>query len=110
MPDIEVRAGGQATTLYRVLRGGLHVLVVPAGLAGLAIDTEVTPYRRDLDIVTGAPGKATWIHNDSTGLAVLVRPDGHVAARGRRGSMHTVIGYLDGLFGESAAVPGPVRS
>src|SRR5215471_11325108 len=30
MPDIEIRAGGQATTLHRVLHGGRHVLVAPA--------------------------------------------------------------------------------
>jgi len=110
MPDIEVRAGGQATTLYSVLRGGLHVLVVPAGLAGLAIDSELTAYRDDLDIVTGDPGKASWIHNDSTGLAVLVRPDGHVAARAKPGSMYPVLSYLRGLFSEPVAAPGPVRS
>ena len=31
MPDVHVRVGSQPTTLYRVLRGGRHVLVVPAG-------------------------------------------------------------------------------
>ena len=110
MPDIEVRAGGQATTLYSVLRGGLHVLVVPAGLAGLAIVSELTAYRDDLDIVTGDPEKTSRVHNDSTGLAVLVRPDGHVAARARPGSMYPVLSYLRGLFSEPAAAPGPVRS
>src|SRR5262249_53949508 len=30
IPDIKVRAGGQAATLHRALRGGRHVLVVPA--------------------------------------------------------------------------------
>ena len=30
MPDIQVRADGQATTLNTVLRSGRHVLVVPA--------------------------------------------------------------------------------
>jgi len=96
MPDIAVRAGGRVTTLHQVLRGGRHVLVVPAaspvtghGEAGL------TPYRDDLDVVAA----------DGTGPVVLVRPDGHVAARCRPGRMSAVTGYLRGLFGEPGSVP-----
>ena len=36
MPDVEVQADGQATTLHRVLRGGRHVLVIPAAHAAAA--------------------------------------------------------------------------
>ena len=94
MPDISVHVGGRAATLHQVLRDGRHVLVVPGassltGLDGLA------PYRDDLVVVT-AP---------DTGLVVLVRPDGHVAARGRPGRMPAVTGYLRGLFGEPGSVP-----
>ncbi len=48
-----------------------------------------------------SPGCARRDHG--TGPAVLVRPDGHVAARGRPGSMDAVAGYLRALFGEPAA-------
>jgi 2-polyprenyl-6-methoxyphenol hydroxylase-like FAD-dependent oxidoreductase len=93
VPDMGVRAGGVDTTLYRVLRGGLHVLVVPAAhAAGTLGDAGLWPYRLDLDIVTPAPG------GNGTGPVVLVRPDGHVAARGRPGRLEAVTGYLRDLF------------
>jgi 2-polyprenyl-6-methoxyphenol hydroxylase-like FAD-dependent oxidoreductase len=97
MPDIAVLAGGRATTLHQVLRAGRHVLMVPeAGLAGVLDEAGLTPYRDELDVVAAA---------DGTRPAVLVRPDGHVAARGRPGHMHAVTGYLRGLFGEPDSVP-----
>ena len=40
------------------------------------------------------------------GLRILVRPDGHVGARGRPGSMHAVTDYLHDLFGEPASDRG----
>jgi hypothetical protein len=92
MPDIQVRG---ATTLYGVLRGGRHVLVVPAAHAASVLgDAGLRPYRSDLDIVTPAPP------DPGTGPVVLVRPDGHVAARGRPGRMAAVTGYLRDLFRE----------
>jgi 2-polyprenyl-6-methoxyphenol hydroxylase-like FAD-dependent oxidoreductase len=100
MPDIGVRTDGAATTLYRVLRGGRHVLVVPAAhAAGLLGDAGLRPYRGDLDVVTPATG------GDDTGPVVLVRPDGHVAARGRPGRLEAVTGYLRDLFTEPADRP-----
>jgi hypothetical protein len=39
------------------------------------------------------------------GLAGLVRPDGHVAAKGGPGRMPAISGYLRGLFGEPGSVP-----
>jgi 2-polyprenyl-6-methoxyphenol hydroxylase-like FAD-dependent oxidoreductase len=101
MPDISVRAGGQAATLHNVLRGGRHVLVIPAGdSAGVLDDPGLQPYRNDFDVVTGDPRAATGPRNNGTRHVLLVRPDGHVAARGRPGSMHAVTGYLHNLFGE----------
>jgi 4,5-epoxidase len=89
MPDISVRAGGRAVPLHHVLRDGRPVLVVPEASSLTALDG-LAPYRDDLVVVT-APG---------AGPVVLIRPDGHVAARGRPGRMHAVTGYLRGLFGE----------
>ncbi len=104
MPDIQVRAGSQPTTLHRVLRGGRHVLVVPAGhLASVLSDPGLRPYRRDLEIVTPCASAKT---STGTGPVILVRPDGHVAARGRPGSMEPVTGYLRDLFREPAGHPG----
>jgi FAD binding domain len=94
MPDISVRAGGRAATLHQVLRDGRHVLVVPGASSLTALDG-LAPYRDDLVVVTA----------QDTGLVVLVRPDGHVAARGRPGRMPAVTGYLRGLFGEPGSVP-----
>ena len=97
MPDIAVRADGQATTLHQVLRGGRHVLVVPsADPVNVVDEAGLAPYRDDLDVVVAA---------DGAGPIVLVRPDGHVAARGRPGRMSAVTGYLRGLFGEPRSVP-----
>jgi 4,5-epoxidase len=96
MPDIAIRADGQPTTLHTVLRAGRHVLVVPASDPITVFDEAgLTPYRDDVDVVTA----------DGAGPIVLVRPDGHVAARGRPGRVHAVTGYLSGLFGEPGSVP-----
>ena len=105
VPDIAVRAGDQAVTLHRVLRGGRHVLVVPAAdSASVVADAGLGRYRAELDVVTAGPAEMPFLQNDGTGPVVLVRPDGHVAARGRLDSMHAIIWYLRDLFGES-----PVR-
>jgi len=42
------------------------------------------------------------------GPAVLVRPDGHVAAKGGPARMPAISGYLRGLFGEPGSVPAAV--
>jgi len=80
------------------LRGGRHVLVVPAAHeAAVLSDPALRPFRADLDVVTG---------DGATGPVILVRPDGHVAARGRPGRMAAVTGYLRDLFREP---PGQSR-
>jgi 2-polyprenyl-6-methoxyphenol hydroxylase-like FAD-dependent oxidoreductase len=108
MPDIQVRAGTQVTTLHGVLRGGRHVLVVPAAAAAdVASDPGLRPYAGDLDMVTGdvEPGSRHGV----AGTVLLVRPDGHVAARGRPGRMPAVTGYLRDLFAGPAA-PRPAAA
>ena len=103
MPDIAVRAGSRAATLHSVLRGGRHVLVVPAGdPASVLDDAGLRPYRKDFDVVTGDASKTPRFPNDGAGPVILVRPDGHVAARGRPGSTRAVTGYLREVFGEPA--------
>jgi hypothetical protein len=102
MPDVQVRAGGQATTLHCVLRGGRHVLVAPAAHAASVLsDPALRPYQSDLDIVT--PTSA--LGGKRTTPFVLIRPDGHIAARGRPGSMDAVTGYLRELFRGPACQP-----
>jgi len=105
VPDIAVRAGDQASTLHRVLRGGRHVLIVaPAGSASVVADATLERYRAEVDVVTADSAEMHFSQNDGTAPVVLVRPDGYVAARGRLDSMHAIIWYLRDLFGES-----PVR-
>ena len=103
MPDIKVRAGSQAATLHSVLRLGQHVLVVPASDSARVLDDAgLRPYRTDFNVVTGDARETPRFRNDGTVPVILVRPDGHVAARGRPGSLHAVTGYLRDLFGEPA--------
>src|SRR5215469_4069816 len=91
MPDVPVRADGELTTLHRVLRGGRHVLLVPAAhAAGVLADPMLCPYRGDFDVVSA-----------DVKPVVLIRPDGHVAARGRPGGLEPLAGYLRDLFRES---------
>jgi 2-polyprenyl-6-methoxyphenol hydroxylase-like FAD-dependent oxidoreductase len=102
MPDVQVRAGGQVTTLHGVLRGGRHVLAAPAASAASVLsDPALQPYRSDLEIVTPMPTPGDKL----TRPLVLIRPDGHVAARGRPGSMDAVTGYLRDLFREPVGHP-----
>jgi 2-polyprenyl-6-methoxyphenol hydroxylase-like FAD-dependent oxidoreductase len=96
MPDVPVRADGQLTTLHRLLRGGRHVLLVPAAHAARVLaDPILRPYCGDLGVASA----------DATPV-VLIRPDGHVAARGRPGSLEPVADYLRDLFREPAGHPG----
>ena len=107
MPDVPVRAGGQPAMLYRVLRGGRHVLLVPAGhLASVMNDSGLRPYSRDLEVVTGDVARAPRPRDNGTEPVILVRPDGHVAARGRPGRMEPVTAYLRDLFSEPGGHPG----
>jgi hypothetical protein len=96
MPDLAVRADGQPATLHQALRGGRHVLLIPAAsAAAVRADAALRPHRDDVELVETA----------GAGPVVLVRPDGHVAAKGRPGCMPAVTGYLRGLFGEPGSVP-----
>jgi 2-polyprenyl-6-methoxyphenol hydroxylase-like FAD-dependent oxidoreductase len=99
MPDISVRAGGSATRLHQVLRVGRHVLLIPAAsAAAVRADAALRPHRDDVELVETA----------GAGPVVLVRPDGHVAAKGGPGRMPAISGYLRGLFGEPGSVPAAV--
>ena len=103
VPDIAVRAGSLATTLHRVLRRGRHVLVVPVeGAASVLADPALRPYWTDLDVVTGDIRAGRRPHHQGTGPVALVRPDGHLAARGRPGHLPAVTSYLRDLFAEPA--------
>jgi 2-polyprenyl-6-methoxyphenol hydroxylase-like FAD-dependent oxidoreductase len=103
VPDLQVSEGPQATAtnLHGVLRAGRHVLVVPAARTDtVCSDPALRPYLGYLDIVVGDASTARGAR--ATGLVVLVRPDGHVAARGKPDRMAAVTGYLRDLFGEPA--------
>jgi 2-polyprenyl-6-methoxyphenol hydroxylase-like FAD-dependent oxidoreductase len=99
MPDLAVRADGQATTLHQALGGGRHVLLIPAtSAAAVRADAALRPYRDDVE----------QVETVGAGPVVLVRPDGHVAAKGGPGRMPAISGYLRGLFGEPGSVPAAV--
>ena len=81
--------------------------VPAAGPADVLSDPGLRPFWGDLDVVTRDGRQPPRFRNDGTGPVVLVRPDGHVAARGRPGSLHPVTGYLRDLFQEPACeLPG----
>jgi len=101
VPDIEVRADGQDSMLYSVLRGGRHVLVVSAAdAASVLSDPALLPYRTELEVVTSDLGAGSRFGGRGPALVLLVRPDGHLAARGRPGHLNPVTGYLGDLFAE----------
>ena len=86
-PDIPVTADDGRGTLYGALRHGRHVLVMPAGTRPAALGT--LGLARYADIVDAVSGEvAQW-----SGFA-LVRPDGHLAAFGRRDDLSDIRRYL----------------
>ena len=111
MPDLEVTVGGRDTTLYTVLRGGRHVLVVPAtDSAHLLAGSELLPYWRDLEIVITAPRQSVIQRRQGAAPIILIRPDGHVAAVGSPGGLHAVTSYFRTLFGQASAQQPHVHS
>jgi hypothetical protein len=73
------------------------VLVAPtAHAAAMLSDPTLQHYRGDLEIVTPMPAAG----DKPTGPVVLIRPDGHIAAQGKPGSMDAVTSYLRDLFRE----------
>jgi 2-polyprenyl-6-methoxyphenol hydroxylase-like FAD-dependent oxidoreductase len=110
VPDVRITEGRDATTLHGALCGGRHVLVVPAAHTDSVLhDPELGPYWGDLDVVTGDVREARASRGLGPGLVVLVRPDGHIAARGRPGRMAAITGYLRELFSEPAGQPPSSR-
>ena len=111
MPDLEVTVGGRDTTLYTVLRGGRHVLVVPAtDSAHLLAGSGLLPYWRDLEIVITTPRQSVIQRRQGAAPVILIRPDGHVAAVGSPGSLHAVTSYFRTLFGQASAQQPHVHS
>jgi hypothetical protein len=74
-------------------------------VASVLSDPALRGFHGDLEIVTPAPAA----REERTELLILIRPDGHVAARGRPGSMDAITGYLRDLFGEPASPAGRLR-
>lgn len=111
MPDIELTVRGRGTTLYAVLRGGRHVLVLPvADPEPLLPGSELWPYRRDLEIATMPPGQSGIARHRGATPIILIRPDGYVAALGSPARLSPVTGYLRTLFGQASAQRSDARS
>jgi len=87
VPDMSVRDGHGTLRLYEALRSHRHVLV--AGT--MAATSQLEPYREFIDVVAG-----------KTHEAILIRPDGYIAARGSH-----VFDYLVEVFPSKAAVAAP---
>ena len=68
-------------------------------------DDTLRAYQDDLCIVTGAARDRTGIRDGHPALAVLVRPDGYVAARGTAQCMTRITSYLR----QVAGAPGSQR-
>jgi hypothetical protein len=92
IPDLEVVSGGQVARLYKVLRGGRHVLLAP----GAGLPRGLQAWQDQIDVVAGGAGAG--------GRICLVRPDGYVAARGSVTRIGPVLGYLRRLSGSTPAL------
>jgi hypothetical protein len=64
-------------------------------------DARLQPYSCDIEVVT-CDVTQTPRPDSRTARVILVRPDGHVAARGRPGGLESVTGYLRDLFNDPA--------
>jgi 2-polyprenyl-6-methoxyphenol hydroxylase-like FAD-dependent oxidoreductase len=99
-PDVPVAGHAGSTGLYQVLRGGRHVLLVSGpDPAGMAASPALRPYGDVLAIVGGDFDGRRLTLRGRAGRVHLVRPDGHIAARGRLDQMAAVLDYLGQLFG-----------
>jgi 2-polyprenyl-6-methoxyphenol hydroxylase-like FAD-dependent oxidoreductase len=96
VPDIEVLTNDGRIQLHAVLRRGRHVLLVAeADVAGTAVAASaLQTYGDDVEVVRGSFGHVPRLHGGHAASVVLVRPDGHVAARGRSGDMSAILDYL----------------
>jgi hypothetical protein len=95
-PNVPVAGDDGIGTLYGALRRGRHVLVLPAATRPAALDNVgLTRYRDIVDVVSG--DATQW-----SGL-VLVRPDGHIAAFGRRDDLSDIRAYLANYGSKTAS-------
>jgi 2-polyprenyl-6-methoxyphenol hydroxylase-like FAD-dependent oxidoreductase len=98
VPDIEVLTAEGPSTLFTVLRGGRHVIVVrgPAPDSPPA-NPALDPYRDLVEVVTWGSADARAFRGTRPGSVLLVRPDGYLAARARPDKLEAVLGYLQEL-------------
>ena len=93
--DAEVLSKDGPTRLFTILRRGRHVMVVTgAAPEGTAASLTLMPYRELVEVVTSC----SRLPGSRAGSAVLVRPDGYIAARGTLHRLETVLDYLRELM------------
>jgi 2-polyprenyl-6-methoxyphenol hydroxylase-like FAD-dependent oxidoreductase len=114
VPDIPVVTPDGPSSLFRVLRHGGHVLVVPGAgpdgaldsIAGMPRDlaqvAELDSYRDLVEIVATAPAQAGL--PGGTSQFWLVRPDGYLAVRTAPSAPQPILSYLADLHGTSQPV------
>jgi 2-polyprenyl-6-methoxyphenol hydroxylase-like FAD-dependent oxidoreductase len=104
-PDLDVVVpGGGRMRLYEVLRGTRHVMLVSSAdqLAAFERD-ELWRFRHIFDVVVGsfAPERSA---RGRGGEVYLIRPDGHIAARGHTRRLTGILDYLRQVFRQPDAM------
>jgi 2-polyprenyl-6-methoxyphenol hydroxylase-like FAD-dependent oxidoreductase len=101
-PDVKVQAADGPSTLFAVLRGGRHVLIMAGGDALTSPASPALDAYGDLvEVVTSAPEQAR-VPSGAVPVC-LVRPDGHVAVQTRLKTLGPVLEYLADLRGATPA-------
>jgi 2-polyprenyl-6-methoxyphenol hydroxylase-like FAD-dependent oxidoreductase len=106
--DVPVFTADETSSLFRVLRQGMHLLVIGGTRPDRALDSMAgMPYRNLVQVVTVVPNGHSNKSGAGTPVAYLVRPDGYVAARGTPEKLGAIHNYLRALAPENGtARPG----
>jgi hypothetical protein len=98
LPDLPIVTANGPSSLFRMLRGGSHLLVLRGAWADSArASMDQMAYRDLVQIVTMAPDHANDRRSEGAPMAYLVRPDGYLAARATPDKLDSIQDYLRAL-------------
>jgi hypothetical protein len=97
VPDLPVFTA-ETSSLFRILRQGMHLLVIGGTRPDRALDSMAGMPHRDLvQVVTAPLDHTSGPRRAGTPMAYLVRPDGYLAARGTPEKLASICDYLRAL-------------